>query len=121
MGLGSVFVFLDNPDLADILGDMEFDFDKCLLLFFGFQISGFPNFPTYGFPVLSKFHTDGRGRTTDRRQTAGRAGGWTDGHAGGKGSEEVQSTQGANGHSIPNIFPITLTPRRHAHHFPHCC
>ena len=35
--------FLANPDLADILGDMDFDFENFHFGdFFGFQMSGFP-------------------------------------------------------------------------------
>ena len=36
-------IFPANPDLADILGDMDFDFESFYFwYFFGFQISGFP-------------------------------------------------------------------------------
>ena len=39
MGPGGFF--LTNPDLADTLGDMDFDFENFYFLdFFGFQISG---------------------------------------------------------------------------------
>ena len=40
-------LFPANPDLADMLGDMDLDFDNCDFRYvFGFQISGFPDFPS---------------------------------------------------------------------------
>ena len=40
-----------NPDLADILGRMDFDFDN-FHLFFGFQIHRFPGSQIFRFPAL---------------------------------------------------------------------
>ena len=40
---GREVIFPANPDLADILGDMDSDFENSHFpYFFGFQISGFP-------------------------------------------------------------------------------
>ena len=48
-----------NPDLADILGDTDFDFEIYVVLFFGSQISGFlgpklSRFPDFQTPAADK-------------------------------------------------------------------
>ena len=51
MKWGREVLFPTNPDLADMLGDMDFDFDNCMFLcfldskFLNFQV---PKFPTSG-------------------------------------------------------------------------
>ena len=48
-GIGKVF-FPANPDLANILGDMDLDFENCYFWdAFGFRISSFPDF---SFPEI---------------------------------------------------------------------
>ena len=47
---GQEDVFPTNPDLADILGRTDLDFENVDFLFFGPQISGFPDPQTSNFP-----------------------------------------------------------------------
>ena len=46
---GREVLFPANPDLADILGDTDFDFENSIFGFFGSQISRFsgPRFPNF--------------------------------------------------------------------------
>ena len=97
-------LFPANPDLADILGDMDFDFDNVFILYFfggwgvpksGFSDlpkSGFPDFPKSrlpgfqksGFPDFQKIHTAAGGAGTDGRTKVRRTDGRTDRRADGR-------------------------------------
>ena len=50
--MGPVGFFPTNPNLADMLGDTDFDFEK----FYLFGIVGVPNFPDFQIPGPDLIH-----------------------------------------------------------------